>query len=199
MKKSYERMRAICDYIEQYQFEYHRTPTMDLIAEAVGTVKSNVYKYLTAMEELGMIEREGRSVTVKSAVRASADVNRVPIIGSISCGSPTFAEENFEEYVPLPTAIFGDGDFFILRASGESMIEAGIDPGDLVVVKKQSTAEDGDIIVALMDDETTLKRFYMDRENHRIRLHPENKTMSDIYVDDCAIQGVAFKIIKDAK
>lgn len=80
------------------------------------------------------------------------------------CGLQEYAEENFEEYVPLPVALFGQGDFFLLRASGYSMIEAGIEPGDLVVVRKQNTAEEGDIVVALVDNETTLKRFYRDKK-----------------------------------
>ena len=99
-------------------------------------------------------------------------------------------------YVPLPVALFGQGDFYLLRASGKSMIEAGIDPGDLVVVRKQNTAEEGDIVVALVDNETTLKRFYRDKKHRCIRLHPENSKMKDIYVQDCTIQGVAQNVIK---
>ena len=196
MQKSEERMKEICRYIEEYQFQYRRTPTLDKIAKAVGTVKSNVYKYLAEMEQRHMIRREGREIKVRSAVEAHPGLNRVPILGSISCGQPEYAEENFEEYVPLPVALFGEGDFFILRASGYSMIEAGINPGDLVVVRKQNTADEGDIIVALVDNETTLKRFYRDKKRKCIRLHPENSRMKDIFVRDCYIQGVAQNVIK---
>ena len=108
-----------------------------------------------------------------------------------------YEEENIEEYVSLPTAIFGKGDFFILRASGQSMIEAGIDDGDLVVIKKQVEANDGDIVVALVDNQNTLKRYFRDDENKKIILHPENKKMKDIIVDECCIQGVACHIIKE--
>lgn len=196
MQKSEKRMKDICDFIEEYQFEYHRTPPMDLIAEAVGTVKSNVHKYLEEMEKLGMIYRQGRSITVHSKVQSSPKLNRVPILGNISCGAPEYAEENYEEYVPLPAALFGEGEFFILRASGRSMIEAGIEPGDLVVVRKQSGAEEGDIVVALVEGETTLKRFYRDENRQCVRLHPENKEMEDIFVKNCYIQGVAQHVIK---
>lgn len=196
MQKSKKRMKDICDFIEEYQFEYHRTPSMDLIAEAVGTVKSNVHKYLEEMEKLGMIYRQGRSITVHSKVQSSPKLNRVPILGNISCGAPEYAEENYEEYVPLPAALFGEGEFFILRASGRSMIEAGIEPGDLVVVRKQSGAEEGDIVVALVEGETTLKRFYRDEHRQCVRLHPENKEMEDIFVKNCYIQGVAQHVIK---
>jgi len=124
-------------------------------------------------------------------------MNRAAVLGSVSCGVPRFAEENIEEYVSLPEALFGRGEFFILKAKGDSMIDAGIDDGDLVVIKQQSSAEDGQIVVALMDDEATLKRFYRDEKNKRIRLHPENESMEDIFVDDCMIQGIAVKVIKD--
>ena len=118
------------------------------------------------------------------------------IVGSVPYGSPEYEEENVEEYVSLPTAIFGKGDFFILRASGDSMIEAGIDDGDLVVIRKQVFADDGDIIVALVDNQNTLKRLYHDNKNKKIILHPENKRLKDIVVDECAIQGVACHVIK---
>lgn len=196
MRKSEQRMKAICDYIEEYQFEYHRTPSMDLIANAVGTVKSNVSKYLVEMEQLGMIHRDKRNIIVHSKVQSRPKLNRVPILGNISCGAPEYAEENYEEYVPLPAALFGEGEFFILRASGKSMIEAGIEPGDLVVVRKQNHADEGDIIVALVDNETTLKRFYIDKKQKCVRLHPENETMNDILVKCCYIQGVAQHVIK---
>ena len=148
--------RNIKEYILEFQFTYHRTPTMAQIAEAVGTVKSNVYKYLAEMEERGILTRRKREIVINDTIQASPELNRVPILGNVSCGLPEYAEENFEEYVPLPVALFGQGDFYLLRASGNSMIEAGIDPGDLVVVRKQNTAEEGDIVVALVDNETTL-------------------------------------------
>lgn len=169
---------------------------MEQIAKAVGTVKSNVYKYLAEMEERGILIRSKREIVINDTIQASAELNRVPILGNVSCGLPEYAEENFEEYVPLPVALFGQGDFFLLRASGNSMIEAGIEPGDLVVVRKQNTAEEGDIVVALVDNETTLKRFYRDKKHRCCRLHPENSKMKDIYVQDCTIQGVAQNVIK---
>lgn len=197
MLKSEERMKQICRYIDEYQFENRRTPTMAQIALEAGTVQSNIYKYLIEMEERGMIARNGREIKVHSAVESCVELNRVPVLGKIACGEPEYAEENFEEYIPLPVALFGKGDFFILRAKGESMIDAGINPGDLVVVRKQNTADEGDIVVALVDNETTLKRFYIDKKRKCIRLHPENKSIEDIYVENCFIQGIAQNVIKD--
>jgi len=196
MRKNKQRMKDICNFIEEYQFKHHRTPSMDMIADAVGTVKSNVYKYLVELEKLGMISRDGRNITVHSRVQSSPKLNRVPILGNVSCGAPEYAEENYERYVPLPAALFGEGELFILRASGTSMIEVGIEPNDFVVVRRQNHAEEGDIVVALVDNETTLKRFYLDRERKCIRLHPENREMRDIFVKNCYIQGVAQHVIK---
>ena len=122
--------------------------------------------------------------------------SQAAIVGSIPCGSPQYEEEHIEAYVSLPESIFGSGEFYILRASGNSMIEAGIDDGDLVVIKKQKTANEGDIVVALVDNQNTLKRYYIDRKKRCVRLHPENSSMKDIYVKECIIQGVAHHVIK---
>ena len=121
---------------------------------------------------------------------------RVAVLVRVSCFMAKYAEENIEEYVSLPVSLFGQGRFFILRADGESMIEAGIDDGDMVVIRQQSTASEGQIVVALVDDEATLKRYYLDRQHRRVRLHPENSSMEDIYVKRCIIQGVAVHVIK---
>ena len=122
----------------------------------------------------------------------------MPVLGVISGGIPKFAEENIEEYIRLPVSLFGTGKFFILRAYGDSMIEVGIDDGDLVLIRQQETASAGQIVVALINNEdATLKRYYPEPEKHRVRLHPENSRMDDIIVPDCAIQGVAVKVLKD--
>ena len=121
------------------------------------------------------------------------------ILGSVSCGLPQLEEENAEEYLSLPVALFGSGSFYLLRAKGTSMIEAGINPGDLVLIREQSEAKDGEIIVALVNNENTLKRLRVDEANHCVRLHPENKKMQDIIVpegESLQIQGVAVHVIK---
>ena len=142
------------------------------------------------------LEYNGREIHTNVTRKYSGEQTQMPIVGSIPCGSPQYEEENIEEYISLPTAIFGKGDFFILRADGQSMIEAGIEDGDLVVVKKQMEANEGDIVVALVDNQNTMKRYYRDDKNKKIILHPENKRMKDIIVDECYIQGVACNVIK---
>ena len=195
--KNVELMNQIKEFVESYYLKEHRSPSTTEIAKSLGVVKSTVYKYLIEMRERGMLSYDGKEIRTELTEKVMPNMNRAAVLGSVSCGVPRFAEENIEEYVSLPEALFGRGEFFILKAKGDSMIDAGIDDGDLVVIKQQSSAEDGQIVVALMDDEATLKRFYRDEKNKRIRLHPENESMEDIFVDDCIIQGIAVKVIKD--
>ena len=180
--KSPELMSEIKKYIEDYYLQNRQSPSTTKIAEAVGIARGTAYKYLVEMAEKNMIEYDGQEIRTNVTRKYSGEQTQTPIVGSIPCGSPQYEEENIEEYVSLPTAIFGKGDFFILRASGQSMIEAGIDDGDLVVVKKQVEAKEGDIVVALVDNQNTLKRYFRDDENKKIILHPENKKMKDIIV-----------------
>ena len=168
---------------------------MQEIANAVGVSKATVHRYITQLCEDGVIDYSGvRSIT---STKAKVQVVRVPVLGRIACGIPKFAEENIEEYVKLPVALFGHGDFFLLRAYGDSMVEVGIEDGDLVLIRQQNYADRGQIVVALVEDDATLKRYYPEPENNRVRLHPENSRMEDIYVDSCQIQGVAVKVLKD--
>lgn len=194
--KSIDRMNSIMQYVEQYYFEHRHFPSTSEIANALGIVKSTAYKYLVEMNDKGMLKYDGREILTDKIQKVNTETTHVAVLGFISCGIPQLEEEYIEEYVTLPVSMFGKGEFFILRASGESMIEAGINDGDLVVIRKQKEANDGQIVVALVENENTLKRFYLDKENRCIRLHPENKTMEDIIVPDCQIQGVAVHVIK---
>lgn len=190
-------MNHIIEFAEQYYLENSSSPSVRVIADEFGIGVSTAYRYLLEMDERGLISYDGKRISNARIEKLSSNsgVIRAAVVGSIACGIPNLAEENIEEYVSLPRSMFGNGEFFILRANGESMIDAGIETGDLVVIRKQSCAEDGQIVVALVEDETTLKRLY--RENGKVRLHPENRDMEDIIVDDCIIQGVAVKVIKD--
>ena len=169
--KSIELMNEIKKYIEEYYLQYRQSPSTTKIAEAVGIARGTAYKYLVEMSERNMIEYDGQEISTEVTRKYNKEQTQTPIVGSVPCGSPQYEEENIEEYVSLPTAIFGKGDFFILRASGQSMIEAGIDDGDLVVVRKQVEANEGDIVVALVDNQNTLKRYYRDNANKKIILH----------------------------
>ena len=185
-------IRFIDDYIDNYG----RSPSTQEISSGTGLSPATVSRYLSRMREDGIIDYSGhRNIVTKR--NSAIETNAVPVLGSVSCGIPKFAEENIEEYVKLPVSLFGKGDFFLLRASGNSMIEAGIDNGDLVLVRRQDYAAPGQIVVALMEEEATLKRYYPEPQNGYIRLHPENKDLDDIIVDHCLIQGVAVHVIKE--
>ena len=202
--KSAENFKAIIDFINDYNDRTGSTPSVREISAGVGLAISTISRYLSDMRDNGDIEYDGhRRIITKQmqhdvrSLSRGALLSKTPLVGSIACGQPTFAEESIEEYVKLPVSIFGNGPLFILRASGDSMIEIGIEDGDLVVVRQQSTADPGDVVVALIEDGTTLKRYYPEPERRRIRLHPENRVMRDIFVRNCIIQGVAVKVIKD--
>lgn len=188
-------MAAIEKFVSDYTDSNGISPTMQEVAEGVGSSKATVQRYIAQLCEDGILDYSGYRTMTSTKMKAAAI--RVPVLGTIACGIPKFAEENIEEYVRLPVALFGKGNFFILRAYGDSMIEAGIDNGDLVLIRQQNYADEGQIVVALMEDEATLKRFYPEPKKHRIRLHPENSHMDDFYVDNCEIQGVAVKVLKD--
>ena len=193
--KDPEIMKRTVDFVEAYHLDYNSSPSLRVIADGVGIGSTTVYRYLMEMNERGMICYDGKTIRNEKINKSQRGTIRAAVIGRIACGIPNLAEQHVEGYVNLPESLFGQGNFYILRASGCSMTEAGIDDGDLVVIREQNTAEDGQIVVALVDDEATLKRFF--HEGDRIRLHPENPRMKDIFVTDCRIQGVAVKVIHD--
>ena len=196
--KNPEYFKMIEEFINDYMEKNGVSPTVREIHAGIGLAVGTVSRYLSFMRENGMLDYSGcRNITTREAMITRNESTKVPVLGAVSCGVPKFAEENIEEYVRLPIALFGAGDFFILRANGDSMIEANIDHGDLVVVRRQNFAEEGQIVVALIEDEATLKRYYPEPEKRRVRLHHENSAMRDIIVEDCIIQGVAVKVLKD--
>ena len=192
-----ENFRLIEEFVNDYaDANGGRSPSMTEIGEGIGLSKSTVSKYLNIMKSEGLIDFEGhRGIFTKQMRNVYDGLCSVPVLGEVACGSPILAEENIEEYVRLPVSLFGKGDFFILRARGDSMINAGIEDGDLVLARKQDVAEYNQIVVALVGDEATLKRFRP--QGGKIYLHAENPEYDDIVLDSCLIQGVAVKIIKN--
>lgn len=196
--KNQELFTLLERFIDAYIDSQGVSPSTREIAAGTGLSLATVSRYLSYMREKGIIDYVGhRNIITQQKRMTATSSNRVPVLGAVSCGIPKFAEGNVEEYVQLPTAIFGKGSYFLLRASGDSMIEAGIDDGDLVLVRQQDHADPGQIVVALIDeDEATLKRFYPEPSKGIIRLHPENSALDDIIVENCAIQGVAVHAVK---
>ena len=196
------RAAGIEAFINDYCARHGTAPSMQEIADGLGLGKTTVFYHLKRMEEEGRVERRGHRGVYTTRLLANRG-SEVPILGSVACGQPLFAEENVEDYVRLPESLFGRGEFFFLRARGVSMIEAGIDNGDLILFHRQETAWPGELVLALTRNKTesTLKRYYPEPEKGRVRLHPENPELDEIYfpIDDFAIQGVAVKVIKDIK
>lgn len=197
--KDKELMKKMLNYINDSFEKTGRTPTYREIASEFSITSGCVSNYIKEMAEKNMLKNSSgsRGIRTLKMQKSNNAIEQLGVVGSIACGSPMYAEENIETYISFPRALLGNGEFFILRANGESMIDAGIDDGDLVIIRKQETAEEGDIIVALINDEATLKRFYRDKKRRKIRLHPENAKLEDMYFDNIAIQGVAIKVIKD--
>lgn len=195
--KSTELMSQIRAYIELYFDRYSSTPTVREIAGAMHISTSSSHRYLVAMDERNMISYENGVLSTAKIEMMTPRVNHAAIVGSIPCGTPEEKEAQIEEYLPLSVSVFGSGSFYVLRASGNSMIEAQIDDGDLVIIREQEKANLGDIVVALTDEEkNTLKRLCYDHEKGNYYLHPENKELDDIYVRKLRIQGIATHVIK---
>ncbi len=182
-------------YIKEYQTKNGRSPSYRNIMHGIGMSSLNlVQRYVLALEREGRIERTRLgSIEIPNQLKPRG-TTLVPLIGQIACGEPCFEVENIEESFALPRSVFGNGELYMLRAFGDSMIEVGINDGDLIVLRKQDHAQDGEIVVALTSGNNTLKRLY--HRNGKIVLHPENKTMKDIIVSNCEIQGVLVGCIK---
>jgi repressor LexA len=199
-----ERQQQIWDFVVRYVDDHGYPPTVREIGEAVGLASpSTVHAHLANLERAGLLRRDptkpralelsGRSDTGRHA----ADPHRLPVVGEIAAGGPLLAEQNIEHYVGVPDLI-GPGDF-VLRVKGDSMIDAGILDGDYVVVRRQQSASDGDVVVALAGedesaDEATVKRFF--RESGRVRLQPENASMEPIYAENVQILGKVIGVFR---
>ncbi len=195
------RQQEIWNYLVEYVDRHGYPPTVREIGERVGLASpSTVHAHLANLERAGLLKRDptkpraleliGRERREPEPVAPDRDVQRLPLLGEIAAGGPLLADQDVEEYVELPERI-AKGDF-LLRVKGESMIDAGILPGDIVVVRRQQDARDGDVVVALAGadetaDEATVKTFY--REHGRIRLQPENAALEPIYADHVQILG----------
>ena len=196
-----DREKAILKFIQKQVKSNGYPPSVREIGKAVGLKSTaTVHSYLRKLEEKGFIKKEqqkGRTLKLlkggleeknsEKEVYTSKEMVNVPVVGKITAGAPILAVENITDTFPIPIDFVGNCESFMLTVRGESMIEAGILDGDYILVRKQNTAENGQIVVALIEDEATVKTFY--KEKDHIRLQPENSSMSPIIVDDCKILG----------
>ncbi len=202
--KNDERKMEVYRFVNDFMKERGVCPTTQEIGDTLGMAKSTVSKYMNRLMEDGLIEKYGRYQTVISEASVlPANYTMMPVVGSISCGQPILAIEEIEEYIPIDVSLLGYGEYFGLIARGDSMIDAGIHDGDTVYIRKQNSAMDGEIVVAMVEDDfsdgwsATLKRFYRDLKNNRYILHPENPRLEDIIVDQVHVVGVAVRVLKN--
>ena len=191
----------ILAYIESEIKVRGYAPSVREIGQAVGLRStSTVHGHLTRLEKKGLLHRDAmkpRAMGLTAAQEESdgqENVRSVPLLGRVAAGSPILAEENLEFFLPLPTEFVGEGEHFILRVRGESMINAGILNDDYIVVRKQPDAHNGDIVVALVEDDATVKRFF--KENGHFRLQPENDSMEPIIVSEVTILGKVVSLLR---
>ncbi|MCY6372539.1 transcriptional repressor LexA [Clostridium ganghwense] len=187
-----DKQTEIYEFIKTHIREKGYPPSVREICKGVGlSSTSTVHGHLARLEKKGMIRRDStkpRTIEILKDPPIKKEMVSIPIVGKVTAGEPILAVENIEDTFPIPLSFIpSNKELFMLNISGESMIDAGIMDGDLAILEKTNYAENGDIVVALIDNEATIKRFF--KEEDYIRLQPENKTMSPIIVDTCNIIG----------
>ena len=195
-----KKQEEILNYIKDEILERGFPPAVREICQAVGLKStSSVHSHLESLEKNGYIRRDPTKPRAIEILEESLNMLRremvnVPVVGTVAAGQPILAEQNIDSYFPIPSEYMPNEQSFILKVKGESMVNAGILDGDSVLVMQQTTARNGDIVVALIEDSATVKTYY--KENGHYRLQPENDTMDPIIVDDCKILGKVFGVFR---
>jgi repressor LexA len=197
-----KRQQEIFDFIKKYSAKYGYPPTVRDIGKAVGLASSStVHAHLANLEKIGLLRRDPskpRALELldraAEGVKSLVQPNGLPLVGHVAAGQPVLAEENIEDYVDVPAVAGGEEGEYLLRVRGDSMKDAGILEGDFVVVRPQETAQDGDIVVALVGEEATVKRFF--RENDHVRLQPENSAMEPIRSKEVRVLGQVVGVLR---
>ena len=191
----------ILKFVNKYYQENRVAPTINQVSEGVGVPRSTTHRYLQELSKRGMLEYDRGILSAPQSAKMKTAYISAPLVGSIQCGSPEEEEELVEEYVSLPVSLFGKGEFYILRAKGDSMVDAGIEEDDLIVIERNCPAKIGDIVVALdPDNQNTLKRYGgFDKAERRYILKYENEAKypgEEIKVKSFMVQGIARHVIK---
>ena len=196
-----KRQSMILDFIQEYCKMHGYPPAVRDIGKAVGLKSSStVHMYLVQLEEKGYIRRDPakpRAIIVvkdESVDNLELSVRQIPVLGKVAAGTPILAQENIDNYMAVPVDLLGQGNFYILRVQGDSMIEAGILDKDYVIVHEQNDASNGEIVVALLGDEATVKRYY--KMDDHVRLQPENSSMEPIITRDISILGKVAGLLR---
>jgi repressor LexA len=187
-----KRQQEIFEFVKRYVGDHGYPPTVRDIGKAIGlTSSSTVHAHLANLERLGLLRRDPtkpRAIEVLGGkAKRALGPSGLPVVGQVAAGQPVLADENIEEYVPVPGIAGGDQGEFVLRVKGDSMKDAGILEGDHVIVRRQDGAENGEIVVALVGEEATVKRFF--REKDHVRLQPENDALEPIRTRDVQVLG----------
>lgn len=194
MKELNNTQKAVLEYIREIMNERGIAPSVREIGEAVGLRSTSTVQYnLNALEKAGYIEREPNLKRTIRLTDGSAAATAVPLLGTVTAGVPILAQEQIEEYIPA--AVDKGGKYFALHVRGDSMINAHIQDGDIIIVRQTPVAENGDIVVAMIDDEATVKRFY--KENGGFRLQPENDAYEPIFVKELVVLGKVVSLIRN--
>ncbi len=197
------RQNDILTFVRRYTESHGYPPSVREIGQAMGlTSSSTVHSHLAALERKGYLRRDPSKPRALEILRddtrdQGAPARRavqLPVVGRVTAGEPILADQNIEDYLPIPADLLNGGDGFVLKVRGDSMIGARIFDGDLLVVRRQSAAQDGDIVVARLDEEATVKQFF--RERDRVRLQPANDSMEPIYAKDVVIEGKAIAVFR---
>ena len=195
MSKIEQKLKVLYDYVQEYVSNNGFSPTIrDICKDLQIKSTATAHYYLNKLSEQGLLNKACDKKRAISITKKTVPTISVPLIGTVTAGTPILAVENLEGYYPLPYDYKSDNDLFMLKVRGESMINAGILDGDKIIVKKQETAENGDIVVALFEDEATVKRFF--KRDGKLIFHPENDTMSDIIVNEANILGVVVGLMR---
>ncbi len=193
-----KRQKEIFDFIRRYASKYGYPPTVREIGRAVGLHSSStVHAHLANLEKVGLLRRDPtkpRAIELLVGKARRAIRSGIPVVGQVAAGEPILAEENIEDYVEVPSIIGGESGDYILRVKGDSMRDAGILEGDYVVVRPADDAENGEIVVALLEDEATVKRFF--RERDRVRLEPANPAYQPIRTREAKLLGRVIGVFR---
>ncbi len=195
MKKTEEKIQQIYDFVSDYTKYNNYPPSIREICAKMGFKSTSTAQYyLDKMKNSGIIQKTNNKKRALTLSGADTSFIKVPLVGTITAGEPIFAVENLEGYYPIPDEFATDSDLFMLKVKGSSMIDAGIFDGDKIIVKKQNTANNGDIVVAFFNDSATVKRFF--KQKNKIILHPENTSLEDIVLDNVEILGIVQGLIR---
>lgn len=196
MRKKINRDEEVLSFIEKYMTENGYAPSVREICQGCNIPSTATsFKIMNSLAERGLIKKSKVGENKRRSVSINQNAVKVPLIGTVAAGEPIFAQENYEDFFSVPSNLFGSDDLFMLTVKGDSMIKIGMLNGDKIIVRKQETAENGEIVVALVDDSATVKRFY--KRDGKFILHPENDDMEDFVFDEVSILGKVVGLLRN--